>query len=192
MSEVQVACVERPAPRADYVIWFTGDTHFHHRKMAQLRGFDSIESMDAAIIERWNELVAPNDDVHHLGDFTFGNQTRGREVFDQLPGRKHLIRGNHDPKWIDHLDWTSIHDVHLFKSDGTRLWLSHYPHLTWPWAHEGVCHLHGHSHGNGPPSTTTRWDVGMDSTGDVLVTLDRVLEVMASRVYLPVDHHDVA
>ena len=171
-------------------VWFTGDTHFHHKWMAKWRGYQSVEDMHAGIIERWNDLVAKNDDVWHLGDFAFGRQADARIIFNELHGKKHLIRGNHDPKWAGRLPWAAVHDVREFRHDGHRIWLSHYPHLTWPKAHHGTWHLHGHSHGNLGAETTTRMDVGMDATGDVLIPLDTIIDVMTSRQYVTVDHHD--
>src|SRR5262252_6316435 len=50
---------------------FTADTHFGHGGALGLyrRPFASVANMDAALIERWNRVVAATDDLYHLGDF---------------------------------------------------------------------------------------------------------------------------
>ncbi|MFD0936255.1 metallophosphoesterase, partial [Methylobacterium trifolii] len=54
--------------------FFTADTHFGDPHILRLRGaaFGSIEAHDAALILRWNAVVAPGDEVWHLGDFALG------------------------------------------------------------------------------------------------------------------------
>ena len=52
-------------------VFFTSDTHFGHAGARALyrRPFASVPAMDAAMQERWNEAVRPEDEVWHLGDF---------------------------------------------------------------------------------------------------------------------------
>ena len=50
------------------------------------------------MVARWNEVVRPNDDVWHLGDFAL--KIRAAEagaLLRSLNGRKHLVTGNNDP-----------------------------------------------------------------------------------------------
>jgi len=56
---------------ASMAIFFTSDTHFGHGGALGLyrRPFASVDVMNEAIVERWNETVGPDDDVWHLGDF---------------------------------------------------------------------------------------------------------------------------
>jgi len=42
------------------------------------RPFESIEEMNEALIENWNELVSRGDRIYHLGDFSFG--TKGQNA----------------------------------------------------------------------------------------------------------------
>jgi calcineurin-like phosphoesterase family protein len=79
--------------------FFISDTHFGDapRLRVDKRPFASIEDMDRAIVERWNEVVAPDDEVWHLGDFALGPPpSRIAELLAGLPGQKHLIVGNND------------------------------------------------------------------------------------------------
>ena len=63
----------------DKKIWFTSDTHFGHIKdfLWSPRGFNSIEEHDEIIIKNWNELVAPEDEVYHLGDVMLNDNEHG-------------------------------------------------------------------------------------------------------------------
>ncbi len=80
--------------------FFTSDTHFGHAGALSLyrRPFPSVAAMDAAMVERWNEVVGPEDEIWHLGDFAI-KQTAARvaELLAQLNGQKHLVTGNNDP-----------------------------------------------------------------------------------------------
>lgn len=71
-------------------IFLIADTHFGHQKIRS----PEIEKL---IIKNWKEVVASQDYIIHLGDFTF-------KSFDinTLPGVKVLVRGNHDKKSIGH------------------------------------------------------------------------------------------
>jgi len=52
-------------------IFFTADTHFGDHRVLNIskRPFGSVAEMDAAMIARWNSVVASQDEVWHLGDF---------------------------------------------------------------------------------------------------------------------------
>lgn len=59
--------------------------------------------MDLELIENWREVVAPDDDVYFLGDFTLDFK-RVRQVLPLLSGRIHLVAGNHDLCHSSHKD----------------------------------------------------------------------------------------
>src|SRR5437762_1867527 len=52
-------------------VFFISDTHFGDHRVLNLypRPFPSVAAMDEGMIERWNEVVGPDDEVWHLGDF---------------------------------------------------------------------------------------------------------------------------
>jgi calcineurin-like phosphoesterase family protein len=59
------------------------------------RPFASVAAMNEAIIERWNEIVGPDDEVWHLGDFAIHQRPAVvAKIFARLHGRKHLVTGN--------------------------------------------------------------------------------------------------
>ncbi|MDA3876648.1 MAG: metallophosphoesterase family protein [Halothiobacillus sp.] len=86
--------------------FFTADQHFGHANILKYeadarrdeRGdtFASVKHMDDALVEHWNAVVAPDDTVYALGDFSYKRQTIA-EYLPLLNGRITLIVGNHDP-----------------------------------------------------------------------------------------------
>ena len=91
--------------------YFTADTHFGDDPVRRFFGrpFPSAPAMDAAMIAGAAHVL-PDDDLWILGDFAACETEAGRQTaqaaFAALPGRKHLIRGNHDPDWlVETLHW---------------------------------------------------------------------------------------
>jgi len=79
-------------------IWFTSDPHYYHANVIKYcdRPYNSVEHMNESLIANWNAVVAPEDTVYCLGDFSFA--PRSVELFSQrLNGTKYLVPGNHDP-----------------------------------------------------------------------------------------------
>ena len=114
---------------------YIADCHFYHRRLnteMDIRGFPSVEEMNAHMIRQWNAKVTKNDTVYILGDFslTGGFQTSG--ILDCLNGKKHLITGNHDDRYLkdnffeDRL-LQSINPYQEIRDNGRTVILSHYP-----------------------------------------------------------------
>jgi calcineurin-like phosphoesterase family protein len=92
--------------RTNADVWFTSDQHFYHRNIIKYceRPFADLDEMHQTIVDNYQAVVKPEDYVYFLGDFAMGPRKLTRpetnklfqEVMDQLPGRKILIRGNHD------------------------------------------------------------------------------------------------
>jgi calcineurin-like phosphoesterase family protein len=78
--------------------WITSDIHIGHVNIIEYahRGFADVPEMNAAIVENWNETVAPDDVVWVLGDAAMGKMTDSLPILGQMQGRKRLIPGNHD------------------------------------------------------------------------------------------------
>ena len=68
-------------------VWFSADAHYGHKRIIEYcdRPFESVDEMDRALIENWNEVVQPEDDVYFLGDFTL-NFKYVKEVVPLLRG----------------------------------------------------------------------------------------------------------
>ncbi len=84
--------------------WFTSDLHFGHANIIRYcdRPFADVDEMDMALVERWNETVAPDDTVWVLGDVALGRITESLALIDELNGTKLLLAGNHDRCWSGH------------------------------------------------------------------------------------------
>jgi calcineurin-like phosphoesterase family protein len=146
-------------------VLFTGDTHFGHGGALGLfrRPFASIAAMDDAMVERWQEAVAEDDEVWHLGDFAVRQPAeRTSSLLARLPGRKHLIIGNNDGESTVMLSgWASVRHYAELELDGAFLVLCHYPLRSWNRMAQGALNLHGHSHGRLKP-LPRQIDVGVD------------------------------
>lgn len=150
--------------------FFTADLHLFHKGILQhypdTRPFASAAEMNDAIIESWRATVQRDDDVWVVGDFAhkWPDEKALRRAFDALPGKKHLIVGNHDTDDVQTLPWASVQDRALTVIDGTRVVMDHYALRTWPGIRKGTLMLFGHSHGR-LPGNTMSCDVGVDVFG---------------------------
>ena len=81
--------------------FWTSDLHFGHANIICYchRPFTDVEHMDEALIDRWNETVAADDEVWVLGDFALGTIAETLPLAHRLHGRKVLVAGNHDRCW---------------------------------------------------------------------------------------------
>jgi len=84
--------------------FFTADLHLGHRNIIDYcrRPFRDADEMNAALIDRWNETVAADDEVLVLGDFAMGRLVDTLPLVALLHGRKVLLAGNHDRCWFGH------------------------------------------------------------------------------------------
>lgn len=79
------------------------DTHFGHANIltfinsdgSKVRDFSSLEEMNETMIDNWNKVVSPSDNVYHLGDVLFTKKWLDL-ILPRLNGTKVLIKGNHD------------------------------------------------------------------------------------------------
>ena len=149
--------------------FFTADTHFGDAHVLRVRGhmFTSLEEHDEQLILRWNQTVAPGDEIWHVGDFAAGaSRARCAEIFGRLHGVKRLIRGNHDTNRVLDLPWVAVAESQRTTvwDEGTewRFFLAHYAHRAWPGLWRGTRHLYGHTHGT-LADTRRSCDVGVDA-----------------------------
>lgn len=149
-------------------IWFTSDFHLGHANIIRYcsRPFDSVDEMDAAILERLNEAVKQDDELYFLGDLCFGRPDRVEAYLSRIRCRNiYFVCGNHDAKVLRfaHLfRWCK--DLAEVNIDGHRVVLCHYPMRAWNKSHYGSWHLHGHTHGRLPEDPhALSLDVGVDT-----------------------------
>jgi calcineurin-like phosphoesterase family protein len=146
-------------------VLFTADTHFGHGGALGLfrRPFASVREMDDAMVQRWNEVVGPTDEVWHLGDFAVRRSAAEMaRILAALQGRVHLIAGNNDgPDTLALGGFASVHHYVELELEGARLVLCHYPFRSWNRMARGAINLHGHSHGRLTP-IPRQLDIGVD------------------------------
>ena len=144
-------------------LFFTADTHFGDHRTINIhrRPFLSAAEMDDALITRWNEVVGPEDEVWHLGDFC-RKESDAPALLNKLNGRKHLVRGNKDAWTLGDLPgWESAQGYKETTVGDRMIVLCHYPFRSWNKQHKGSINLHGHSHGRMKP-LVRQLDVGVD------------------------------
>ena len=168
------------------MIWFSSDFHFGHNKpfIYVPRGFDNMYDAAETIIERCNDVVSWDDDFYILGDCMLGNTEFGLSCLRRIPGRKHLIFGNHDTDeriktYEQSKIFTSLEWGGRIKSGKYSFYLSHYPmmmgnykerHPTW--------NLSGHTHNKDKfqYGDNCIYNVAIDAHDCYPISLDRIVE----------------
>jgi calcineurin-like phosphoesterase family protein len=156
--------------------FFTSDTHFDDLYSIQYfnRPFESVAAMNRVMVERWNSLIAENDTVYHLGDFTLENIDHFRKWLSQLNGTIKILPGSHDQPWLK--DFVGSEKVQVVPplvsiefpeltagNSGQMIVLCHYSMQVWDRSNQGSWHLFGHSHGK-LKGIGLSFDVGVDCT----------------------------
>ena len=122
--------------------WIISDTHFFHEKIKEYEG--RPDNFDELIIKYWKEMVKPDDLIIHLGDVSFkGHQSPIKD----LPGKKILVRGNHDPKsflWYIKDGFDFCCDSFSLKYYGRNILFTHKPIVYVPVSYD--LNIHGHVH----------------------------------------------
>lgn len=133
--------------------YFISDLHFGHKSVLSFdnRPFTNIEEHDQTLINNWNATVGMDDDVYVLGDISWYNATKTIDIFNQLNGSVHLIKGNHDGRLLRNRELqqrfceiTDYKELSLPEKKG--LVLSHYPIPCFKNHYHGWYHFYGHVH----------------------------------------------
>ena len=176
-------------------IFLTSDMHFGHDRefVWKVRGYDSVQSMNLAQVQKWNEIVDDEDDVYALGDLMLGDPSN-IEFIKQLKGHIHIVLGNHDTANREKM-YRELPNVVEIAEVGIRLKykkhhfvLTHYPMLTGNLENESLkqmtLNLYGHTHQltNFYNDMPFMYHVGVDSHDGVPVLLDDVIEEMYAKV----------
>lgn len=185
--------------------WFTADLHLGHRNIIDYcnRPFRDVESMNHALIENWNDSVAPDDVVWVIGDFALGKIGETLPLVSTLHGHKILVAGNHDRCWAGHGrrsdGWTERYVQAGFNEvlqgstrvdvEGTSVVVCHFPYrgdsqsvdryIEHRPIDKGHWLLHGHVH--------ERWvqdgrmiNIGVDATGFRPINAESIARMIRS------------
>lgn len=128
--------------------FYIGDLHFNHERAIDFdnRPFKSVEEMNEALIDNWNNQINKKDEVYITGDMFMKNQN-ATEILSRLKGNKFLVKGNHDRINSDMAKhFIKIEPYMRIKDEGHKLILSHYPLASWESAHHGSYHFYAHVH----------------------------------------------
>ena len=165
-------------------IFFTSDTHWGHNNIIRFcnRPFFTVEEMDEALIDNWNEVVGVEDTVYHIGDMFFCNATRSAEILNHLNGNINIVLGNHDKviranKPLQQKFSMIMDDLDEITIDNHKIVLCHYPLISWNNASRGAIMLHGHIHktdNNYTQEGRRQWDVGVDNNFMYPVSWDTI------------------
>ena len=119
--------------------WVTSDWHFFHDRdfIYGKRGFKNVTEMTNTLVDRFNEVVQPDDIVFFLGDAFLGavDEHKIRYTLNRLHCEKiYFIIGNHDTdkklKMIKKIPKVEILGyAETIKYNGYSIHLSHYPTL---------------------------------------------------------------
>ena len=120
-------------------IYISSDLHLFHNKefLYKSRNFDNITEMNHTIIDNFNSIVKPEDDLYLLGDLLLGGGDRledGLGLLTWLNGKLHLVRGNHDSnkRWEAYSTLSNVveqENAIFLKYNKYHLFLSHFPSI---------------------------------------------------------------
>lgn len=206
--------------------FLTADTHFSHGNIIKYcnRPFlskeeqqkfnadefvrvsrESVEHMDAHIIDGINKTVGKNDLLIHLGDFCFGPRKQYYEVAKRYRERINckniiLIWGNHDHRIIKNL-FSATYDLHKMTIHNQKVILCHYAMAIWDGSHHGTWQLYGHSHSSAEENLDRMMpgrrsmDVGIDNAYKILgeyrpFSFDEIRNLIKEKEGFSFDHHE--
>lgn len=168
--------------------WVTADLHLGHTNIIKYcdRPFSDANHMDQVLINNWNKMVAAEDTVYHIGDFTLGSEWDAKQYISRLQGKIIFLPGSHD-RWMKNLrphihddPWPFIIEQPLIEVRHNNHWITmcHYAMRVWPKSFHGSLHIYGHSHGRMPPHGKS-FDVGTDSHYFFPVNLNQVVTILS-------------
>ncbi len=127
------------------------DPHFYSERIIVNgeRPFQSVNEMNAKLIENYNAVVNKQDVCYWLGDIMYGaTKERVQNILRQLHGRKFLIMGNHDrghtATWWQSCGFEKVFNHPIYDAEN-YIMLSHEPLEEFGSLYP-VANIHGHIH----------------------------------------------
>lgn len=147
--------------------WVITDTHFGHDKMLEYCGRPN--KFEDLILDNLYKQVQEEDVVIHLGDVAL-SQNNDYWLHEYLitPGRKWLIKGNHDTKSVQYYlqkGFDSVSNIMNISIFGRRVIFSHKPVFV---GENDIINLHGHFHN----ASIERWE---KSLTDIMTSKNHLL-----------------
>ena len=154
----------------NHQILFWGCLHYRHNPkwenpIWKIRGFDSSEQHDLAIVQNWNNKANNETIGFLLGDVVFGRNATNDLLFlaENLQYSKiYIMPGNHQAGWkqlfesVEQNVYKASHGGELIfvpnyleaYVNGQPIVMSHYPILSWNGQGKGSWMLFSHVHGS--------------------------------------------
>ena len=171
------------------MIYLSSDLHFLHNKdfIYKQRGFYDVHEMNETIISNFNKIITKDDDLYLLGDYMLGGSDSldaGMALFNQIPGKIHIIWGNHDTdrrkaaiskasNVIEVCGYSTIIKYHFY--------LSHYPTVTTNFdddksLKQRVLSISGHTHSKEKfDKITGSYNVALDAHNMNPISIEQIL-----------------
>lgn len=192
-------------------IWITSDTHYAHKNICKAtsnwvdgtRDFDSLDNMNATIVNNINKCAKAEDILIFCGDWSFGGFENIKKFYDNLICKNiHFVYGNHDHHIINNKEnikslFLSTQHYLTLEAYKINFILMHYPISSWEGLSRGSIHLHGHTHLEGEKrfGRGKRMDIGIDGQEEFRPynLMDEVVPLMKNRDNVSefnFDHHN--
>ena len=149
--------------------------------------------MNDALVENFNSIVKPTDEVYILGDLMLGGSTlhqQGLDLISSLNGHLHLVRGNHDTdlRWAAYGELDNVvereNSIYLTYKK-YHFYLSHFPSMTSNYSdgkslRSRTINLCGHSH---TKDVWLHWETGsyhceVDAHDNKPINIEEIIEDM--------------
>jgi calcineurin-like phosphoesterase family protein len=150
------------------------DTHFGHENIKKL--CNRPDNFEELIIEDWKKRN-DGDVIIHLGDVSYRSDTTiiHKNIIQQLPGKKILVRGNHDKKscnWYMNNGWDFCCDDFSFHYMNKRIRFIHKPPQE-----QGYYDISLFGHIHEKPFERKEWQIpiSLELQGYILQPLEKLL-----------------
>ena len=167
------------------MIYLITDTHLGHANMVKYCGRPG--NFTKLIYNNWAKKVRADDTVIHLGDIAW--MAADLQKMMKLPGRKILIRGNHDKRrtqeYMD-MGFVLVADELTMDFDGMKVLFTHKPKF----GHTADINIHGHLHSlHREDMSRLYWPLSLEHMGYRPVALNQdvlhQLHSWAGRKHIP-------
>lgn len=181
--------------------WYTSDPHFGHEAIIWMnsRPFRNADEMNNTIINNFNSVVMPTDNLFILGDCSLHiSLEETMALLDRIRCKnKYLIRGNHDKNFPEGY-FKGVYNYLEVQDHDQWFVLEHYPLKTFKHQARGWIHLHGHQHNTleynlmNKENNLLIYDVGVDANFYMPVNRKQILDFFGKNTLQnpTADHHN--
>lgn len=144
--------------------------------------------MNETIIKNFHSIITPEDDLYLLGDIFLGDLDAGMKLFHQLPGKIHLVWGNHDTSSRMNEMLNSYNVVEavgyagIIKYKKYNFYISHFPTITANFddckktIKQRILSLSGHTHSKNIFESCNSYNVSVDAHNCFPVSIDKIIQ----------------